>query len=200
MINLLPGDLKDNYRYGRRNIGLRNWVVALALAFLGLGGIATYGLLTLHQQSNNYTQLIATTQTNLEKQQFKATQDQVKTVTNNFKLVVKVLSNEVLFSSLIKQIAATIPANANLTTLNINKSQGAIDISAIAVDYITATQVQVNLADPANKIFSKADIVNVSCSSNTAANSKYPCTVTLHALFAPNNPFLFISDKKAIKP
>ena len=193
MINLLPSDVKTNYRFARRNVGLRRWVVAFVLAFVGLGAIATYGLLALHEQNTRYSSLIATSQNTLQKDNFTKTQTQVKTISNNFKLVVQVLSNEVLFSELIKQIAATIPANANLTNLTISKSQGAIDISAIATDYTTATQVQINLADPANKIFSKADIVSVSCTTNTTTNLDYPCTVTIHALFAANNPFLFIT-------
>ena len=199
MINLLPDTIKINYRYGKRNVGLRRWVAAVIIAFVGLGAIATFGLLTLQQQTKHYDTLVGDSQIALQKAHFTETQDQVKTISNNFKLVVKVLSNEVLFSDLIKQIAATIPASANLTGLNINKSQGAIDISAIATDYTTATQVQINLADPANKIFSKADIVSVACISNANTNPQYPCTVSIHALFAPNNPFLFISDTKGLK-
>lgn len=200
MINLLPGNVKTNYRYGKRNVGLRRWVAAVIIAFIGLGAIATYGLLTLQQQTTHYDSQVADSQMALQKAHFSETQTQVKTISNNFKLVVKVLSNEVLFSELIKQIAATIPSNANLTGLNINKAQGAIDVTAIATDYTTATQVQINLADPANKIFSKADIVSVACTSNANTNPQYPCTVNIHALFAPNNPFLFISDTKAVKP
>lgn len=197
MINLLPQDIKTNYRFARRNVGMRRWVTAFVLALIGLGIIATYGLLALHQQTRHYNQQIATSQALLTKENFTGTQAQVKTMSNNFKLVIQVLSNEVLFSDLIKQIAATIPANANLTGLTINKSQGDINITAIATDYKTATQVQVNLADPANKIFSKADLVSVGCSTNTTPPTIYPCTVTVHALFAANNPFLFINDKAA---
>ncbi len=199
MINLLPDDVKTNYRYARRNVGLRHWVITFVLALVGLGLIATYGLLSIHQQNSHYEAQVKNSQALLKKENFTGTQSEIKTISDNFKLVVKVLSNEVLFSDLIKQIAATIPANANLTNLNISKSQGALDLSAIATDYTTATQVQVNLADPANKIFSKADLVSVSCSTNNAVPVPYPCTVTVHALFAPNNPFLFINDTTVTK-
>lgn len=198
MINLLPYDIKINYSYGRRNVGLRRWVVAFLLAFVGLGIIATYGLLAFRQQTTDYQNKIAAGQDTLTKQNFTQTQKQIKTISNNFKLVVQVLSNEVLFSELIKQIAATIPAKANLTGFTINKAQGAIDISAVATDYNTATQVQINLADPANKIFSKADIVNVGCITTATTITGYPCTVSIHALFAPNNPYLFITSKTKI--
>ena len=111
--------------------------------------------------------------------------------------VYNVLGQEVLFSQLLKQIAATIPQNANLTGLNISQTKGAIDIAAIASDYRTASQVQVNLADPANKIFSKADIINITCSSDGSGGttSQYPCSVSVRALFSGDNPFLFINSK-----
>src|SRR4051812_10448138 len=112
MINLLPHDIKTNYRFARRNVGLRRWVVAFVIALFGLGAIGTYGLLTLHQQNRHFSQQISASQAMLKKENFTGTQAEVKTISNNFKLVLQVLSNEVLFSDLIKQIAATIPANA----------------------------------------------------------------------------------------
>lgn len=195
MINLLPPDIKSGYLYARRNVRLRSWVVICLIALLGLGGLTTYGLLTLHRSTVRYNNQIATTATLFQQEKFSATQVQVRDISNNFKLVVKVLGQEVLFSQLLKQIAALIPANANLTGLNIIQTQGAIDISAIATDYKTATQVQVNLADPTNKIFSKADIISVTCNNTNALDPNYPCTVNLRALFAANNPFLFINSK-----
>lgn len=195
MINLLPPELKTGYRYARRNVALRKWVALFLVALVGLGGLATYGLLALKQSTVHYNTEIAATEATFQKENSAATQKQVKDISNNFKLVVKVLGQEVLFSELIQQIAATIPDNANLTGLNINQTQGGIDISANATDYKTATQVQVNLSDPKNKIFTKADIVSITCTSG--GQSAYPCTVNLRALFAPNNPFLFINNKAA---
>lgn len=195
MINLLPPDVKDSYRYARRNVALRRWVAMFGLALLGLGLIATLGLFTLQRSTAHYNNQIASTEAFFKKENFEGTQAQVKDISNSFKLVVKVLGQEVLFSQLLKQIAGTIPANANLTGLNINQAQSGIDITAVATNYSTASQVQVNLADPHNKIFSKADIVNITCGGTGATNPKYPCTVNMRALFANNNPFLFINSK-----
>jgi hypothetical protein len=195
MINLLPPEIKNGYRYARRNVALRRWVIICFIALIGLGGLATYGLLSLHQSTAHYNQQIVTAEKLFKQEDFAGTQTQVKNISNSFKLVVKVLGQEVLFSELLKQIAAAIPANSNLTGLDISQTQGAIDIVAVATDYNTATQVQVNLADPANKIFSKADIVNIACNSENAINPRYPCTVNIRALFASDNPFLFINSK-----
>lgn len=196
MINLLPPEVKQGYGYARRNVTLRRWAVIIGVTIIGLGAISTYGLLTFQQSSRQYDHKIARSEAELKKEEFDATQKKIKDINNSFKLVLKVLSQEVLFSQLLKQIAVAVPPNANLTGLNINQSQTAIDIAANAVDYNTATQVQVNLADPKNKIFSKADIVSINCSGNASSNS-YPCTVNIRALFAADNDFLFINNKGA---
>jgi len=194
MINLLPPDVKSDYVYARRNVTLRRWVLLFFVALVGLGCIATYGMLTLHQSNSKYGKEIAATEKFFKEEKFAETQKQIEDISGSFKLVVKVLGQEVLFSQLLKQIAAIMPANANLTGLNISQTTGGIDITAVTPDYATATQVQVNLADPNNKIFSKADIVGITCAADTA-NPEFPCTVTIRALFGPNNPFLFINSK-----
>ena len=195
MINLLPPEVKSGYHYARRNVVLRRWVIICLVALIGLGALVTYGLLSLQRSTNHYNSQIATTEKLFQQENYSGTQTQVKDISNSFKLVIKVLGQEILFSELLRQIAAVIPYNANLTGLNINQTKGAIDISAVATDYNTATQVQVNLADPTNKIFSKADIVSITCGGLNVADPQYPCAVNIRALFASNNPFLFINSK-----
>jgi len=197
MINLLPPGVKNGYRYGRLNVSLRKWVVACVVALIGLGALGTYGLATIQQSTIQYDNQIAATEAEFKKENFVGTQKQVQDISGSFKLVVKVLGQEVLFSQLLKQMAEAIPAKANLTGLTIGQTQGAIDITAITTDYNTATQVQINLADPKNKIFSKADIVSITCNDAAASNPRYPCTVNIKALFAKDNPFLFINSKGA---
>lgn len=194
MINLLPPDIKSNYVYARRNVSLRRWVFLFAAALIGVGIIGTYGLVTIKQSTSSYSKQIEETEKVFQDKKFAETQKQIQDISGSLKLVVKVLGQEVLFSQLLKQIAATIPANANLASLNISQTTGGIDISAVAKDYATATQVQVNLADPDNKIFSKADIVSINCKGEDV-DAEYPCTVKIRALFSPNNPFLFVNSK-----
>jgi Tfp pilus assembly protein PilN len=195
MINLLPPDVKESYRYARRNVTLRKWLVLFVVALVGLIGIGTYGLLTLQSSTNTYQHQIADQKKLFEKEDFEGTQADVRDISSSFKLVVKVLGQEVLFSKLIKQIAAAIPSDAKLTGLNINQTKGGLDITASATNYSAATQVQVNLSDPNNKIFSKADIVSITCGGSNASDPHYPCTVNIRALFGSNNPYLFINSQ-----
>lgn len=194
MINLLPPAVKQDYTYGARNSKLLSWIVAFVVGIIGLGLITTYGLVTMQHSSNSFEVQVASAQEQLKLQNLQGTEKQVKELSSDFKLVVQVLSKEVLFSKLLHQIATVIPSNAILTGLTINQTSGGIDITAAARDYDTATQLQVNLQDPTNKIFSKADIVSISCSTS-AQNLSYPCTVQIRALFSNSNPYLFINSK-----
>lgn len=198
MINLLPPDVKQQYRYAQHNLHLVRWVVLFTVALLGLAVISAGGIMHLQKTAATYDRQIASGQQSLQEQNQASTQAQVTEMSNNLKLVVNVLSREILFSKLLTRLGTAMPKDAVLTNLSIVQTTGGIDITARTTDYQSATQVQVNLADPANKIFSKADIQNISCEKPSGSpgslESKYPCTVTLRALFADNNPFLFINS------
>lgn len=204
MINLLPPDIKQDYHYARRNTHLTRWVLAMGLAFLGLAVLSAGGIWYINQAADDYSRQISVSEADLRRQNQSQVEKEIKDISNSLQLAVQVLSKEVLFSKLLRQLAVVTPNNATLSSLNISKIQGAVDISASTADYNAATQLQVNLADPTNKIFSKADIVAINCATvsagSTATQSKYPCTVTIRALFANNNPFLFINNSKPAKP
>ncbi len=195
MINLLPTEAKQDIVYARRNTVLRGWIIALLFATVLIAGVVMAGQLYMQNSIRSMNKQVQLGNEQLEAQNLTKTEKEVGDLTNSLKLVVQVLSRQILFSKLLSQIGAGLPNGAVLTQLSINDTQGGIDLSAATSDYQTATQVQINLQDPANKIFEKADIVNVQCASAAAAaaNANYPCTVQVRALFAKNNPFLLIT-------
>ena len=199
MINLLPPDMKNAYRFARRNVTLSHWVIALSIGLIGLFLISTAGLIYMHQIADSYNKPLAASQASLHKQNLSATQATVKDISNNLQLAVQVLSKEVLFSKLIVRIATLTPSNTVLTDLTISQAETAVTITARATDYNNATQFQVNLVDPSDKLFSHADLQSIICDTGTAAPStteaRYPCVVAIKALFATNNPYLLINDK-----
>jgi len=196
MINLLPPDVKQNIIYGRRNTLLRRWVVILIMSIAGVWIIVMAGLFYMQQSIHTYSIQRSKSQAELKAQHLEETQKQVQNISSSLKLAVQVLSREVLFSKLIKQIGTVIPKNASLTNLDITQTQGGIDLTAIAADENAATQVQINLQDPDNKIFDKADILSITCSDMNLTNPRYPCTVLIRAQFAKTNPFLFINPAR----
>jgi Tfp pilus assembly protein PilN len=197
MINLLPPDTKESYRYARRNRILLHWISYISVCLAIAAGLVGGGYLYLRTQVNGNQRIVDTANQQLQSQNLTGVQKQVSTISGNLKLAVQVLSKEILFSDLLKQLASVTPNDAVLTNLAIAQTQGGVDITAQTANYDAATQLQVNLADPKNQIFSKADLVSINCTSGGSGdtlNSKYPCTVTLRALFATNNPFLFINS------
>lgn len=196
MINLLPTDTKQTYRFARRNRILRRWVITMAFCLLGAIALTSVGYFYMRQLSHNYNQQIATANQQLQSGDFKAVDNQVKNISNNLKLVNQVLSKEILFSELLKKLGTATPNNVILTGLQITQATGGLDLTAQAANYTAATQLQLNLADPNNQIFSKADIVNIDCGSQGQQYGDYPCSVNIRALFGSNSPFLFINSGK----
>ncbi len=197
MINLLPPEMKHSYKYARFNRHLLHWIAAFFVGIVGACALTAIGYIYLQRTADNYRSQIATSQQQLKDQKYTTVKTQVKDITNNLQLVVQVLSNQVVFSELIKQIGTLTPTDTNLTGLAISQTEGALDITAQAKDYSAATQLHINLSDKNNQLFSRADIVSISCQKKAA--SAYPCTVTIRALFAPNNPFLFINKSTGVK-
>lgn len=196
MINLLPPDLKESITYARRNTKLLHWCFSLVSSIALVGAVVAGGHFYIAGVTDKSNRQLAEAEAQLQVQKVDETQKRVEEISSSLKLVVQVLSKEVLFSDLLQQIGAAMPANTILTDLNINKPQGGIDLKASATDQNFASQVQVNLSDPKNKIFSKADLISITCSASatTGAAAKYPCAATLRAQFSQNNPFLFINS------
>lgn len=200
MINMLPPQIRQDVIYARRNVTLVRWVSAMVIGIIGIGVVYGIGFLQIQQSTNAYQSRVTSQKDQLSSQKFDETQKQTQDISNSIKLTIQVLSRQVLFSGLLQQIGVAMPTGSTLQNLTIGKVDGGIDLQAAAKDYQTATQVQVNLADPNNKLFQQADIVTISCSSllaESASAKDYPCQVTIRALFTKNNPFLFINQTKA---
>ncbi len=196
MINLLPAEIKNDIAYARKNAFLLQLCAVLLSIISGIAVITIAGIFYMNQSKSLYNKQIQTAQVEIKNQKLETIQKQAEDISSNLKLTTQVLSREVLFSKLIKQIGAAMPANTALSDLKIGKTEGGIDLTAVASDYNTASQIQVNLSDQRNKIFDKADILNITCTSGNT-DPRYPCTVTIRARFGTNNSFLFINPSGA---
>ncbi len=199
MINLIPSSTKQDITFARKNNTLLHWTFALAASLVGACLIIAVGMLLLISTTNKFQKEALLKQSELEKQQISETQKQIEDYSSNIKLASDVLSKEVLFSKLLTQLGAALPENSVLLSLQISDLQGSVSLSAGAKNFNAGSQVQVNLQDPKNQIFEKADIENINCTTATDTSetiSKYPCTVQIKALFNKKNPFLFIDPTK----
>lgn len=182
MINLLPPEHSSRLNFLHQSSILRRWLVVLVIANIGLVLIFGFGWVYIGQQSKNLTKNLETAKQQLEAQDLAGTQKKAKDISSNIKVINQVLSREIRFSELISQIGSIMPPGTILTSLNITKIDGGLDLSASARDYNLAAQIAINLSDPENNIFDKVDIVNVNCPASST--SVYPCSGSFRALFS----------------
>jgi Tfp pilus assembly protein PilN len=200
MINLLPPEIKSDIVYARRNAILLKWLLVIILVLAGVILTVIAGQIFINQSKKNQTSQIEAGKTVLKKEELAKTQEQIKTLSDSIKLANDVLSKQIAFSKVLTRIGEVVPQGSVLTGLSINKLEGGIDLTAATKDYNTATQVQLNLQDPRNQIFEKADIIRIQCAENGSATnvlrSLYPCDTTIRALFANNDNFLYINKDR----
>lgn len=193
MINLLPAGMRNDMLYARRNSALLKWSSTLLIAILGAALIIVSGIVYLTETTKNYEKRAATAQQSLKDQKIDETQKKVDEISSNVKLATDVLSREILFSKVIRQLGAVLPAETSLQELQIDDLKGGLSLSAGAKNITAATQIQLNLEDPKNQLFQKADIENINCNETSeSGQSPYLCTVQIRALFMDQNPFSYI--------
>lgn len=193
MINLLPTNYKNDVKYARLNTKLRNWIAAFVFALAGTGLILAGGLIYMNKTSTDYSKRVAVAREQLQVQKVDETQKRIDEISNNTKLTLQVLSREILFSKLIRQLGSALPANTALSTLQIDEVKGGVQLDAYASDFNAGTQLQINLQDPQNGVFEKADINSITCGSQAAERVRLPCDVSIRALFGKNNPYVYIT-------
>lgn len=192
MINLVPTDFKKDISYARKNTKLRRWILAAIVALLGVGIIIAGGLFYIQKSIGSNTVKLEESKKALQFQKVDETQKQIGEISANTKLATKVLSREILFSKLLKQLGSALPASTVLKSLQIDKTQGGVQLDAAASDFNAGTQLQLNLQDPKNGVFEKADINNIDCGTPDE-NTGLPCTVSVRALFSKNNSYVYIA-------
>ena len=192
MINLLPPEYAASIRYGRQNTKLLGWLAGLLGAILVLAIILFIGWIYMNQEAKDLQKGIDTTNQQLQSQNLSKVQADAKEITGDINVIDKILHQEVRFSGLIQSIGSYMPPGAVLGTLSLSdKVTGSIDLSANTKDYASAAQVAVNLSDPKDELFSKVDIINISC--NSAAEKTYKCSATFRALFSEAAQTKFLS-------
>ena len=182
MINLLPGDYKLSLHDGRLNIRLSRWLIFGLVIIAGMLIILGVGWLYMDQQIKNLNQSISTTQTQLKEQNLEEVREQADEISNNIKVINQVLSQEIRFSKLFQEIGSLMPSGTALSSVAVPGKPNAIDLHAVTLTPDAVAQIAVNLSDPKYKLFTKVDIVVITCSEE---NPGYKCTATLTALFDP---------------
>jgi hypothetical protein len=197
MINLLPPEHAAAIRYGRQNTVLRKWLIGMVAAIAGLALILVSGWLYINREAHSLQHNIDTTNQLLKTQNLSKVQADAKEITGDIRVINQVLGSEIRFSDLIQAIGQDMPSGTVLNALSLSKVNGALDLTAGAKDYASSAQIAANLSDPKNGLFSKVDIISITCGGNTGQTDQtYPCTAILKALFSSDVKTKFLSVPK----
>lgn len=139
MINLLPPELKEVYRYGKHNRALARWIIIIVICWAGAMALTAGGYVYLNRTIASTNQELVANQKQLKQLDQASVQAQVSDISNNLKLAVQVLSKEILFSKLLEQLGAVTPSNVILTNLAITQGQDGVDLTADTTTYAAAT-------------------------------------------------------------
>jgi len=204
MINLMPPDAKSALSFAQRNLRLLHWTIGSFGIIAAMGATVILGGIYIDNAKHSLSTSIDQTKTTIATQKLDEVQAQAESLSGGVKLIVQILSKEVRFSKLLQRIGTLMPPGATLGDVKLsNKIDGALDLTANAIDYQSATQVQVNLQDPKNNLFEKVDTTSVTCSDTPSSqvNSRYKCEIMVRALFKKDAAITFLADPPAgVKP
>lgn len=196
----MPYDSKDSIKYARLNSKLTKWIIGCVLLIALMIATVFAGVIYIDKTKSSLTKSIDQSKQTIASQKLDSTQKEAEDLSQGVKLIVQVLSKEVQFSKLLQQIGKLMPDGATLGQIQLSsKVSGAIDLTANAEDYKTATQVQVNLQDK-NSIFQRVDSLSVDCNETTTSttiDARYKCQTQLRALFKPDAAVTFLSTTGA---
>lgn len=182
MINLLPPAIQEARRYGRRNVILLRYSIAIAL--IGVFSIGVF-LFNMHYVNEDVSRLrVEMAEQSAQAKKLEEGQKNVDKIAGQLKTIDKLYTGEVKFSEMIPKIGALLPNGAVLNSLSLAGGKASplqLDVDIESQDL--AAVFQQNLVN--SDLFSAADIsaiVTKGISTNKSQKS-YPYGATLTATF-----------------
>lgn len=187
MINLIPTSVKQARMYGRRNIKLLSY--SIAVLFVGLISMSVL-LINMSIVSKDQARLVQEMngrQTELDT--LRVTQKDIDKIASQLKVIDKLYQGEVRFSQVLPKIAALLPNGAVLDSLTLTESKVAPLSLDISIDSQQLAAVfQQNLVH--SELFDQADISSISAigSASKPAVKSYAYKTQIVASFRGSKP------------
>lgn len=196
MINLIPYDYKEQIQYGRKNKKLIGWIFAITVAMLVIVAVSAVGTLYMYKTTNDYQKTVEANRQLQKDKKLDQNYKQLEGLAGNFKTVVDIASQQLIYSNIIKAIAPLLPPDTELNGLELTQGQYGVDIKINGANESVLTQAFINISNKNNNIFEKADFNNVTCKdvAGSTADEKYPCNANIKGLLAKNSNFYFINS------
>jgi hypothetical protein len=198
MINLVPPVYKAEIIYSRKNKKILNWVVSMVFVIVAVVGLAIFGQFYINKNVNNLQKVAGITKERISSQDLESTQKEMEQLSSNFKTIIQLLSKQLLFSKILDKTGSIMPTGTALSGITIATNDSSIDLQVLGVDKNSTTQAFINISDPKNGLFDKADLVSITCSTqNSIAN--FPCQAQIKATIKNDSSFYFINSLGGVK-
>ncbi len=183
MINLLPQELKDSRKYGRKNISLFGYSVALLATAVVTAGILIAGIQFVGSEEPTLKTKLQSSQDEialLEKDI-----QSIETIATRLETAKNIRAKSISFSELIPKIAAVLPDGVVLNALTL--TGGVTDPLKLDVDLRTADLGPVTIRNLVeSKLFEAADIATLTPKgegSGEEASTDYQANASITASF-----------------
>jgi len=202
MINLLPPAVKENILYGRRNRLLFRWIVAMLVVLIGVSAMIVLGQIYINKNIKSLQSVEKITKERMARQNVEVTQKELQTLSNNFTVVTRLLSRQILISKILTKIGNIMPNDAYLNDINLSADSTFLDLNVLAKSREAATQAFINISDPKNGLFDKSDLVSVNHNAvsatggniSSSTSTGYPYSATIRVTFKTDSSFYFLSS------
>lgn len=179
MINLLSPHDKRELRAARRNVVLTRYNVVIGFTLIIISCIYGGGFFLTTQQKSSAEQQLS--QDNARTVTYATVKNEMEQFTKNLSTAKAILANDISYSSLIIDIAKTLPSGTVLTSLSLTPDSFGkqVTLSASAASYSRALALKEALEN--SDLFSNVAIASVGeTAAEGSSNKAYPISVSLN--------------------
>lgn len=178
MINLIPNSIREERKYGRRNIVLRNTAVGCLSVALVIYAILFWSSNYISSQQDaiaSETAELGSTVAGLQAQT-----NNISNLSKRIDNAYELYENNIIFSELIPQIGSLLPQGSNLTALNLTGgTNDPVQLNFELISPDLAPTVRQNLFS--SDLFEVADIQTINTTTDT--DSQYTSNAVITVSF-----------------
>lgn len=189
MINLLPPDVKESIRYGRKNRLLIGWITAFCVLLCLVLLLTVAGTFYVKAAANSYGKKVDSAKMRIQQQNLENAQKDAEKFSSDLDTVVKILSDQLLFSKIIRSTGSVLPNGVTLKEINYDSKDSTMTLDILAPSEAAASQTLVNITEGNAKLFSKADLVQVQRADNGVGYN-----ANIVALINKDSEFFFLNN------
>ncbi len=182
MINLLPPTIKHDRMYGRRNIKLLSYSIAILVIGIASVGVLLANMSIVSGDKNRLAEEMNTRQVEMDK--LKSQQKDIDKIASQLKVIDKLYSGEVKFSEVVPKIGSLLPSGMILNGLSLTGGKTSpLQLDVDMDSQQLAATFQQNLVG--SDMFEAADISSILTKGCTSKNGTkvYSYGATLSASF-----------------